>query len=433
MQLLRHGLLFSLLALCFSCKKESSPQQPKPEPISEKVKRQHGQPSGTAVRTTITGSGGTVVSIDGRLTLTIPAGAVETATEFSVQPITNTLKTRGLAYRLLPEGVTFKKEIAITYSYAGLPLLNADSKYLFLAYQDADGYYHEARRTQNNKAAQTLTVQTKHFSDWTFFSRVELETNWTLVNGVAYMKKNDELHLAITVYRAPEAGGDAEPLLYSYELDADITGSQWTLTKQKGTLTDLDPYLMADYKAPATIPQREGLAIHVALTGSLGVDNNGGHVSQLIVGQEVVLEPEDDEYFYLSVEGSEFSLTKLTAEYIPGWISIGGYTAADHPIALYIFASGTGTFSHGQPGEANKVNMEYTHSPTETFISYKPVNCSVGSGLSLASGGVRLTKIAQAVGEYTEGDFTGGLYRTAYCNNPGSKNVSGRFKIKKRQ
>lgn len=136
MQLLRHALFLSLLALCFSCKKEQSPQNAKPEPVGEKVKRQHGQPADTAAKATITSGGGTVVSADGRIILTIPAGAVDAATEFIIQPITNALETRGLAYRLLPEGVTFKKDITISYSYAGLPLLNADSKYICLAYQD---------------------------------------------------------------------------------------------------------------------------------------------------------------------------------------------------------------------------------------------------------------------------------------------------------
>lgn len=435
MQQLRLLLLVAFSTLLFTnCKKESTGNnQPPTETKGEKIKREHGQPNGIATKTFIGNSGGSITSADGRITVTVPAGAVEVATEFSIQPVTNTLKTRGLAYRLLPEGISFKKEVSISYSYAGVPLLVADSKYLFLTYQDAEGYYHEARNTQNNGAAQKLTVGTKHFSDWTFFSRIEMETDRTLLNGTAYMKKNEAMRLEIHTYKAAaEDGASSEPVLEEYIFNPGVMKAAWSLTKPRGAITPLPLLDIADYKAPADIPQQETLMIHATLTGNFGTDNLGQPVKQLILGQDVVLEPEDDEYFYLSADGTDHSLQQLTAVYIPGWINIGGYTSANHSIAIYLFTSGTGTFAYGQPGQNNKASIEYLLTPSEGYMSYKPVTCSFGGGLTMSSGSVRLTKIAQNIGEYTEGDFTAGLYRTNYCNNPGSKDISGRFKIKKR-
>ncbi|HVF82463.1 MAG TPA: hypothetical protein VM884_11030 [Flavisolibacter sp.] len=428
---------FFVIAFTWSCKKETDATTPPPPGTSkgERVKREHGQLTGTAVKFTIGAGGGTLSSADGRITLTIPAGAVDAATEFSIQPITNALETRGLAYRLLPEGINFKKDILIKYSYAGINLATTESKYLFLTYQDAQGYYHEATRTQNDKVAQLLSVQTKHFSDWTFVSRMELKTDHQLINGAVYLKKSQDLRLQ--VHNFFPVKNSADPYDVDADLHVDMTLDlmnefKWTQSKAKGKITPRPAPSIADYKAPDAITQKEELMLTVTVSGNdIGTDNLAQPVKQMILSQPVILEPEDEEYFFLSTDGNERSLQLLTAEYIPGWINIGGYTSANGPLAIFLFASGTGSFSFGEVGQANKAHIEFTPQSTETYVSFRPQTCD-GGGLTFSSGSVRLTKIAQAVGEYTEGDFTAGLYRTAYCANPGSKNISGRFKIRKR-
>jgi len=90
--LLNHFLkTAALLGVLFmaSCQKDpSEPAQPGAQSAYE-----HGAPTGPATTKTIGTEGGTLATADGRVTLTIPAGAVSKATEFSIQPVENTLPT----------------------------------------------------------------------------------------------------------------------------------------------------------------------------------------------------------------------------------------------------------------------------------------------------------------------------------------------------
>src|SRR5687768_15033479 len=104
----RFPLLWMLVAFFFfiSCKKtskENGPSNFEPELTAK------GQPVGLPVTKSIDASGGTLSSPDGKLTITVPAGTVSSATTFSIQPITNTLQDNKPAYRLLPEGITLAK------------------------------------------------------------------------------------------------------------------------------------------------------------------------------------------------------------------------------------------------------------------------------------------------------------------------------------
>ena len=64
-----------------------------------------GNPVGSAVTKEIGTSGGSITSPDGRITLTIPAGALNTNTSISIQPIENTTPNGvGLSYDFLPNG-----------------------------------------------------------------------------------------------------------------------------------------------------------------------------------------------------------------------------------------------------------------------------------------------------------------------------------------
>src|SRR3954468_18485042 len=67
-----------------------------------------GTPVGNSVTAKIGATGGTVVSPDGRIILTVPPNAVAETVEFAIQPISNRAITGlGMAYRLEPSGKLF--------------------------------------------------------------------------------------------------------------------------------------------------------------------------------------------------------------------------------------------------------------------------------------------------------------------------------------
>ncbi|MBO0952524.1 hypothetical protein [Fibrella forsythiae] len=177
---MRYLRFISLLALSslLACQKLADPVTPPVSPPTEPgVVYEKGKPVGPAVQKTIGPEGGSLTSGDGTLSLRIPAGAVASATTFSVQPITATLP--GLvgeqAYRLLPEGQTFARPVELQYHYQQQDLESTAAQLLFMAYQGHDGIWKALMDTELDEATRTLTITTTHFSDWGAFARFELE------------------------------------------------------------------------------------------------------------------------------------------------------------------------------------------------------------------------------------------------------------------
>ncbi|MVM35201.1 hypothetical protein GO755_34575 [Spirosoma sp. HMF4905] len=180
-------LSFLILSGFFACQKptdavnptDPAPSVPKDTTTIQGVVYDKGTPVGEPVRKAIGPEGGTLASADGTLTLTIPAGAVAKTTTFTVQPVTPTLPglIGGLSFRLLPEGQTFAQPVKLQYHYDTTSLDGTSSQLLFMAYQGSDGYWKALTNTELDESAQTLTVTTKHFSDWGAFAEYYMTVN----------------------------------------------------------------------------------------------------------------------------------------------------------------------------------------------------------------------------------------------------------------
>ncbi|HMR83531.1 MAG TPA: hypothetical protein PKE30_10380 [Niabella sp.] len=71
-----------------------------------------GSVTGTKVEKEMGASGGQITSDDGKMTIIVPAGALSSSTQFSVQRISNTNPgSVEEAYRLLPHGENFQKPL----------------------------------------------------------------------------------------------------------------------------------------------------------------------------------------------------------------------------------------------------------------------------------------------------------------------------------
>jgi hypothetical protein len=102
-----------------------------------------GTPVGDKVSKEIGPAGGTLISPDGRITLTVPPNAVSEATSFSMQPISNTaVNGMGLGYRLEPSGKTFNVPLQIAVRYDEKDMEGTFAEALTLAYQDEKGAWH---------------------------------------------------------------------------------------------------------------------------------------------------------------------------------------------------------------------------------------------------------------------------------------------------
>ncbi len=166
-------LCTALLVFNSSCKKEKNGEIPYkgPEPVS----RPAGNPDGALQSFQIGAAGGEFTTADGKLKVTIPAGAVSELTNFQVQPITNTADAGvGGGYRLFPHDLTFAKPVMLEFNYEELVDSIASEDVLSIAYQSNDGIWHMVRPHYLDKVNKTIQTPTTHFSDWVLVTWLKL-------------------------------------------------------------------------------------------------------------------------------------------------------------------------------------------------------------------------------------------------------------------
>jgi hypothetical protein len=163
---------FAALAGLAACSggKATGPSTPR-EPAHTAV----GTPTGPLVSQTIGAGGGTIASADGALTVTIPAGALAVDQTVGVQAISpQSPGATGAAYRLTPEGTTFAQPVTLVMNYDAADLSGSAPELLWIASQQADRSWLLATGVTLDPAAQTLTVATTHFSDWTMLQGLQI-------------------------------------------------------------------------------------------------------------------------------------------------------------------------------------------------------------------------------------------------------------------
>ena len=162
-----------LTIVTFACEKAevTQPDEPKVTGLVRPV----GSPSGGGVKKTIGPAGGALQSLDGRISIEIPQGALNSNETVGIEQVSNTnIAGIGAAFRLTPHGQTFAKPVNITYSWASY----ADSvgllQTLGLAYQMADGVWKFVGADGFNSQSKTVSFKTTHFSDWSLMNRISL-------------------------------------------------------------------------------------------------------------------------------------------------------------------------------------------------------------------------------------------------------------------
>jgi hypothetical protein len=157
------------LALCaclfFASCKTTSPTAPANDagtPTAE------GTAVGTAATATIDAAGGSLRSLDGKLEVIIPAGALSAATPISIQPGTNEAPLGiGAGFSLTPNGQKFDKPITLRFHFAQADLAGTDINVLTVATQKDDHIWYAFNNITLDSAAGTISITTSHFSWYT--------------------------------------------------------------------------------------------------------------------------------------------------------------------------------------------------------------------------------------------------------------------------
>ncbi|HEY6001554.1 MAG TPA: hypothetical protein VIV57_01690 [Anaeromyxobacter sp.] len=141
---------------------------PKPSP--------RGQLLGLATTASIGPTGGTITSPDGRLTVTVPPGALPGAVNVTLDQITDTApgKIDDVAYRIGPADTILLAPVTLAFR-AAAPGASLDA--FTVAYQENQGFWLRLREVQRTPADGTLTVSTTHFGDWSIVTRSAADLN----------------------------------------------------------------------------------------------------------------------------------------------------------------------------------------------------------------------------------------------------------------
>lgn len=414
--------LFLLIALSFyACKKPAV--GPHSQTPSEPVKYPVGQPAGAALVKTIGAEGGRIETPDGAFLLSVPAGAVATPTTFTVQPVENTFKEGGpTAYRLLPEGVTFQKPVTITLSYAGADLTGTAPEMLSLVYQDDEGYFHQASATTVHKNTQKLSVQTTHFSDWTWCEMMNIYADKTA------LKPGESAELILKYYNGYSGNTKlADPRLgklQEYNVTGSVNGLKWRLAAGGGSIQPAAA--RCTYKAPATVPAVNPALVSVSVP-TLSPVTADFSIETILTISIAVLE---DEYVTYTVDGvthvnqpaDEFGITMRPSESFSIWANM---TSGDGITMLVHGDMAVGSYPFGHDDYEAYIDVRIGEGDPFFSLTHACDMCDE----TQSPGAITLSKVG-AVGDYVEGEFSGTVWRQGISGAPGHP-IKGKFKVKR--
>ncbi len=290
-----------------------------PGPSQKSIVTDRGTAQGNAATSIIGSNGGTLSSADGKLTVTIPSGALPSNTTISIQPISNEGPLGlGMGYRLAPEGISFQQPITLTFTYDEALLDNTHEDFLWIITQADDNSWNAVMKSEVNTSANTVTVTTTHFSDWalarfidlnlepasktvlrgksvglklTGFSRDQPQTEDELVPLVPIDPNTDVLRPLTTI-----------PANEAQLLDFRITG--WSLNGASAPVSNNHGSLNASkstatYKAPTAKPNTNPVAVSVHLEAT---QNGTAQTTHYTVTSSISV-IESDLYVMVKVDG----------------------------------------------------------------------------------------------------------------------------------
>lgn len=268
---------------------------------------QPGTPTGSATSASIGTAGGSLSTPDGAITLTFPAGALNSDTEISITPITNNAPQgiASAAFRLQPEGLIFNAPVEVEFNYENFDLAGSPEEFLWINTQAADGSWEAAIRSVVDTDNNTVTVGVPHFSDWGLGRFINMEIS----PASATLAKGQSIRLFTTGFRNQGDDADDDDLvpLYPIEIDEDeptplvpqapdgtnystFTIMGWALNGANAPVSGANGNLTPDafqavYQAPQQVPSPNPVAISLSLQASntLGGVNNFMLVSNITI------------------------------------------------------------------------------------------------------------------------------------------------------
>jgi hypothetical protein len=262
-------LFLSLVVASVSCKKETDLVDPTPSgetpgpstPSPTGGFTPVGTPAGPVVTATIGPAGGQVETADQRIRIEIPAGALTTNQTISVQPLdTNYCPGgTGLAFRLLPHGLTFARPATITFQYEDQDVEGSTPEFLRIAYQNDHGSWQSPVTERIDTTAKTLTIRTTHFSDWALLQNIKIVPFQAAIDPGS--------HVELKVFQFARETDDESASIMDFRPLEDKSIKKWIL-QGDGSLQQQGTYV-ATYYAPDKIPATNPVNVSVLVSANV--------------------------------------------------------------------------------------------------------------------------------------------------------------------
>jgi hypothetical protein len=186
-------------------------------------------PAGLPASATIGATGGTLTSSDGGITITVPAGAVDGDTEFTITAMGKPAGNAVAVYKLEPEGMTFDPPVTLTFDAPEDEVSRISIEGLGIAYHNADGQWEWLGEAVCDTGNRTLSVDIAHFSIFGMFA------GFNLLPSSAGVQVGETVQLQTMYCMAPDAGDDLASLVFECRA-ADVTAmfSKWSVNGTEG-------------------------------------------------------------------------------------------------------------------------------------------------------------------------------------------------------
>jgi hypothetical protein len=254
-------MLIAALILA-ACKKDGGDAQAG-KPAVTPVGTTDGAPASQTIGT----AGGTIISDDGEMELIIPSGALTTNTSITIQPITNNAPNgRRKAYRCLPDGQQFAKNITVKFHYTEEDAAATKPEYMMVAFQTSEGRWQVVENVTNDETGKTLSAAVNHFTDFTAFDVMRIEP------ALLYLKTNQTGEYIVSAAGMSRVN---DVLLINGLLDKPETWQVNGISDgniEYGTIAANSDQTKGIYKAPATAPTTNPVIISAEINFPFFVD-----------------------------------------------------------------------------------------------------------------------------------------------------------------
>jgi hypothetical protein len=190
-----------------------------------------GMSVGPASEMMVPMTGGKLVSEDKRLSLEVPPDALTAPQMITIQSISNSSPGgKGLAYRLEPHGQTFSAPVKLTFNYGETDIVGSEALALKIGYQDSEGRWNVLKDVVRDTDAQTITVETTHFSDWSMLG------GWQLSPPSATVSAGKSVDLTVVTCNQKGVGqDDLSELAYTCVPEPDFFNvTDWAVNGRSG-------------------------------------------------------------------------------------------------------------------------------------------------------------------------------------------------------